>query len=151
MRRSDREITDRAELEEMLRTQQVLHLGLWDGAEPYVVPLNYGFDGTALYVHSALEGRKLDAMRAHSRVCFTVTGEQQVVPGEAPCGWSVKYRSIIGYGQARLLETPEEKAAGLNVIMRQLAGREFEFPAEALAKTAVIRIEITEMTGKSNY
>lgn len=150
MRRSDREITDRAELEEMLRTQQVLHLGLWDGVEPYVVPLNYGYDGTALYLHSALEGRKLEAMRDHPRVCFTVTAEQQVVPNEVPCGWSVKYRSIIGYGEARLLETAEEKAEGLNVIMRQFTGSDFEFPAEALPKTAVIRIEISELTGKSN-
>lgn len=150
MRRSDREIGDRAELDVMLRRQNVLHLGLCDGAEPYVVPMNYGYDGTALYLHSALEGRKIEAMRANPRVCFTVTAEQQVVPSDVPCGWSVKYRSLIGYGTATLLETAEEKAAGLNVLMRQFADRDFEFPPKALEKTAVIRIEISEMTGKTN-
>lgn len=150
MRRSDREISDRAELDAMLRRENVLHLGLCDGAEPYVVPMNYGYDGTALYLHSALEGRKIEALRANPRVCFTVTAEQQVVPSDVPCGWSVKYRSLIGYGTATLLETAEEKAAGLAALMRQFTDKSFQFPSEALAKTAVIRIEISEMTGKTN-
>lgn len=150
MRRADREITDQAELQAMLAGQKVLHLGLWDGQEPYVVPMNYGYDGTALYMHSALEGRKIEILRQGPRVCFTVTAEQQVVPAEVACGWSAKYRSIIGYGTATVLETPEEKAAGLDVIMRQFTDRSFEYKAEALAKTAVIRIDIAEMTGKDN-
>lgn len=150
MRRADREITDQAELQAMLAGQNVLHLGLWDGREPYVVPMNYGYDGEALYLHSALEGRKIEALRAYPRVCFTVTAEQTVVPAEVACGWSVKYRSVIGYGTARLLEGAEEKAAGLDVIMRQFTERKAEYRPEALAKTAVIRIEIEEMTGKSN-
>jgi hypothetical protein len=72
------------------------------------------------------------------------------VPAEVACGWSASYRSIIGYGTAVLLETAEEKAAGLDVLMRQFTDRKPEYRPEALAKTAVIRIEIEAMTGKSN-
>ena len=43
MRRADKAITDRGEIDEILGTAQVCHLALKDEPFPYVVPLNYGY------------------------------------------------------------------------------------------------------------
>ena len=43
MRRRDREVTDMNEILRILKTANVLHLGLTDGDMPYVLPMNYGF------------------------------------------------------------------------------------------------------------
>jgi uncharacterized protein len=58
MRRKDREITDRAEIDAILSEAVVCRLGLVDGSEPYIVPMCFGYDGTFLYLHSAPEASK---------------------------------------------------------------------------------------------
>ena len=72
MRRKDREITDPGEIRSILGRARVMHLGLYDGEYPYVVPLHYGFtfEGGALtlYAHCAKEGRKLDLIGRGARV-----------------------------------------------------------------------------------
>ena len=32
-------------------------MAMIDGDEPYLVPFSFGFDGGAIYVHTALDGR----------------------------------------------------------------------------------------------
>ena len=44
MRRKDREIVDITEILEIIGKADVLHLGLFDGEYPYVVPLHYGYE-----------------------------------------------------------------------------------------------------------
>ena len=46
-------------------------LGCVDDGEPYVVPINYVASEGHIYSHS-LAGRKVQAMRKHSRVCLQV-------------------------------------------------------------------------------
>lgn len=150
MRRVEREITDPEELDQILQQASLLHLGLHDGPEVYVVPLNYGYRAGALYLHSALEGRKIECLKRDPEVCFTIIAEQTVVPAAKPCGWSLRFRSIIGWGTARFLTTVEEKRAGLEVFMDQFTTGPHELPDEAVANTAVIRIDIKRLTGKRN-
>jgi uncharacterized protein len=64
------------------------------------------------------------------------------------CDWGVSFKSVIGTGTARILETPAEKRAGLDIIMAQYSGRSFTYPDEMLEKTAVIKVIVQEMTGK---
>ena len=45
MRRSDREITGRSRIDEIIRGCEVCHLGKADGGEPSVVPVSFGYDG----------------------------------------------------------------------------------------------------------
>ncbi len=41
----------------ILRRGTVLYLAMVDGGRPYVLPLSYGYDGSALYLHCAPAGR----------------------------------------------------------------------------------------------
>jgi len=38
----------------------------------------------------------------------------------------------------------------MNVIMGHYTGKEYDFPAQALARIVVIRVDVDEMTGKQN-
>lgn len=150
MRKKDREITDKTVLEELLKRARVCRLGLYDGEWPYVVPLNFAYDGGHLYIHSAPKGRKMDILRDHPRVCFEVDTEVELVAGERPCDYTTKYKSVIGLGQAVLLTEAAEKLDAIKILMRRHGGPEEGFRPEVLPITAVIRIDIESMTGKCN-
>jgi len=148
MRKSQREITDRAEIDAIIRRSQVCRLGLTDGHEPYVVPLCFGYDGEALYFHCAREGRKLDILRRNNRVCFEFDIVEGIIKNTQACGWGMRYRSVIGVGTAHLVEKNDEKIKGLAVIMNQYADGRFIFPDDAVSRTAVIKVIIESVSGK---
>lgn len=150
MRKKEREITDKTLLEQLLLRTRICRLGLFDGQWPYVVPVNYGYADGHLYVHSSAKGRKMEILRANPRVCFEIDLDVEVAAGERPCDYTTHYKSVIGFGRAVLLHDENEKLQGLRIIMRRHGGPQDGFRPEVLPKTAVIRIDIESMTGKSN-
>jgi nitroimidazol reductase NimA-like FMN-containing flavoprotein (pyridoxamine 5'-phosphate oxidase superfamily) len=148
MRRSEREIKDRAVIDAIIRQCLVCRLGLSDGEEPYVVPLCFGYDGEALYFHSASEGRKIDILRKNSRVCFEFDIPEGMREAEQGCRWGIKYRSVIGFGTAEIVDDQEGKRRALEIVMAQYSGKEYIFPEDVVTKTAVIKVVIARVTGK---
>jgi hypothetical protein len=149
MRRKDREIQDSGEIEALIERAAVCRLGLCYENVPYVVPLSFGYREGCLYFHSAKEGRKIDMIRRNRRVCFEIDTGVEVIPSEKPCDWGMEYASVIGFGEASLLEDPEEKTKGLDVILGHYSSRpSHEYPASVLEHTAVIKVQVQEMTGK---
>lgn len=151
MRKSEREITSRTEIDAVIRQCQVCRLGLVDGQEPYVVPMCFGYDGRVLFFHCAREGRKIDIMRRNSRVCFEFDILEKMIEAPAACNWGLRYRSVIGTGTAVMIEDLAGKRAALTRIMAQYAGdRPFHFPEEAVNRTAVFQVQIERITGKQS-
>lgn len=153
MRRTDREITDFDKMLEIMRDCDCCRLGLLDGNEVYIVPMNFGVRAenghAALYFHSACEGRKLDCLRNRPHIGFEMDTKHMLVEHETPCGYSFRYQSIIGSGTVSLIEGAAEKTAGLRCIMAHYSGREdWDFPQEALAHVSVLRLDITEWSCK---
>ena len=151
MRRKDRELTNMTDIEDILRKAFVCHLGLVDGDQPYVVPMNYAYIDGHIYLHGAAEGRKIDLIRKNSKVCFEMEryNREIIKSGDDPCDWGTSFRSVIGFGNAVLLEGAEEKSKALAAIVGRSDDRAFNFPEKMLSLTAVIDITITEMTGKA--
>jgi len=150
MRRKEREITDRAAMEAIIQETEVCRMGLCDGGTPYVVPMNFGYQDGKVYLHSALEGRKLDIIRKNPEVCLVFEADAKIESAPEACSFTTKYRSVMAWGKASIQEELEEKAFGMNVLMKHYTGTEFEFPAQALARLVVIRVDIEKMTGKQN-
>ncbi len=148
MRRKEKQIIKTADIEQILKQAQVCRLGFVDNNVPYIVPMNYGYQDQALYFHSAPAGRKIDLIRANPLVCFEVDELVKMNKAARACDWGVSFKSVIGTGTARILETPAEKKAGLDIIMAQYSDRSFTYPDEMLEKTAVINVIVQEMTGK---
>jgi len=151
MRRHEKQITDHGQLEALIAASQVCRLAMCDNGQPYLVPLCFGYRDSRLYFHSAGEGRKIDLLRRNPRVCFEFDLEPELVAGDKACGWTMRYRSVIGFGTAEILQDPAEIRFGLEVIMDQYAGGgPYEFAANAVEKTVVIRVAIEQMTGKQS-
>jgi len=149
MRRKDREITDRNALQAIMREAQVCRIGLSDDGAPYIVPMNFGLGENCLYLHCATEGRMLDILRKNDRVCFETDLLREIRQGPQPCGWGARYESVIGFGRALFVNGPDEKRAALDRIMDHYGAHgPYAYPDETLAKTAVIRIDIEQVTGK---
>lgn len=150
MRRADREIADRKEIEDILRRSTVCRLALIDAGRSYLVPLCFGYDAGVLYFHSAPVGKKIDLLKINRNVCFEFEVDAKPVPADTSCGWTMRYRSVIGFGIAGFVEDFGEKRAALDVIMRQYAEGTHEYSDETLRKTAVIKVEIREISGKKS-
>jgi hypothetical protein len=146
MRRADHRMPP-AECAALLERAEVLRLGLVDSDGPYVVPVNFGFDGERIWVHGPLEGRRIDAIAADPRVCFEAD-EGEIVRAARPCGFTSRFASVIGYGTARLLEGASEKRRGLDAIMRHYGSTGEGIPDEKLAITSVVEISIESLEGK---
>ena len=148
MRKSEREIKSREEIEAVVAKATVMYLGLVDGNLPYVVPLNYGYKDNRLYFHSAKEGRKLDVLRRNNNVCFTMSADQVFVEAEKGCNWAMKYRSVMGTGKAYFVEDVPEKVAALKLIMAHYSDKEYDFSEKEAGTVAVVRIDIDSLSGK---
>jgi len=150
LRRNDREIVDRAEMESILRASPVCRLGMADGNEPYVVPVCFGYEDGSFFVHSATEGEKIDILRRSPRVCIEVDLTAGPIRNENPCAWEMRYKCVICRGTARFLEHREEKKHALNIILEHYGSSADGFSDQALAKICVIRIDVDQMTGKQH-
>ena len=150
MRRKDREIADRPEMEQVLRSSPVCRLAMADGNDPYVVPLCFGYRDGSFYVHSAPEGLKIDVLRKNPRCCVEVDATEGAIRNDNPCSWEMRYKSVICSGTAVFIEDPGEKARALNCILEHYGGNPQQVPDSSLQKVCVIRIDIDRMTGKKH-
>ena len=77
---------------------------------------------------------------------------EELVLKEPACASTMLYESVCGTGRAFVVEGTEEKTEALTAIMRHYDKnkKEFEFGIKAVEKTTVIRLEVEEMTGKTN-
>ena len=152
MRRSEREITSRDEIDAILLRERTLRVAFAASNEPYVVPLSYGYDqkNGALYMHTAAIGRKLEFIARNPRVCFEVEGSTSLRPADKACAWGLDYESVIGYGDVSEVVDSEEKAHALRCLMRQQTGASttWTFVAKELSATRVWALLIDSVTGK---
>lgn len=152
MTRREFEITDMNEIRAILDKCLIVHIGMIDGDEPYVVPLNYGYtmeDGKlTLYLHGATEGRKINIMRTNPKVFFEMNCEVTPFEGKLACQYGTAYASIMGRGTAEVLENVEDKKKGLSLFMKTQTGKDFEFTDGMISTVSVMKIHVSEFTAK---
>ncbi len=154
MRRKDREVTDIGKILEIVEKAKVLHLGLFDGEFPYVVPLHYGFEYTdgilVFYLHSAKEGHKLDLIKENPNVCIELECDvSDISGGENPCKYSSTYASVMGRGKAETVQDVQEKIKGLKLLMENQTGRGFEIDEKMTSAVEVIKVVLSGFTAKA--
>ena len=155
MRRKEKEITDRQSIDEILRTAQTGYLGLNDSGQPYVVPVFFGYDGTSVYIHTALQGRKIDILKKESRTAFTASVGVDIVTSELACSFSAKYKSVMIEGSTELITEPSARIKALDIIMKkysedELDEAEFEYDPRQLDRTLVLKLSIKSVSGKQS-
>jgi uncharacterized protein len=152
MRRKDREIKEIADLELIISRSDVCRIALADKNIPYIVTLNFGYTGgesPCFWFHCANEGKKLDMMQKNNFVCFELDTDHEIYDGENGCDWGMKYSSVVGYGKLSIVKDKESRMYGLNCIMLHYSDRTwFAYDERVLDNTTILRMEVTEMTGK---
>lgn len=150
MRRTEKEITDESAIVAIIENAQVCRLAMVDGNTPYVVPLCFGYRDRSLYFHSALKGYKIDLLRKNPNVCFELESAAEAMAAEEACSWGMRYRSVVGFGQAVFIESTDEKRRALGIIMAQYDGKTYPFPDNKINATAVFKVKIESMSGKQS-
>lgn len=152
MTRRERQVTDINEIINILNKSKVLHLGLVDGDEPYVVPMNYGYefidDTLVMYLHGARRGRKLDLIRANPKVFYELDCDIVPFEGEVVCKYGITYSSVMGRGEAYIVDDVEEKKHALSVLMKTQTEKDFVFDDKLVSVVSVIKIVTKEYTAK---
>ena len=74
------------EIEQVLTSQLIGHLGCHAEGLTYVVPVSYAYDGEHVYGH-AVEGLKLALMRLNPKVCFQVDTMQDMANWQSVVAW----------------------------------------------------------------
>lgn len=152
MRRTDREITDPNEIYRIICKCESCTLALFDTDYPYAVPLSFGadFDGErfTLYFHSAPEGKKSELMRRNPHVAFSMDCSHEIVTNDKACKSYMDFESVCGRGIITILNE-RDKAAALNILMKHYTGKsEHNFDEATIKRTTVIRLDVTEISGK---
>jgi nitroimidazol reductase NimA-like FMN-containing flavoprotein (pyridoxamine 5'-phosphate oxidase superfamily) len=157
MRRKEKEIQSREVLEELLSSAPVCRIGLAPAADsegkygqdyPLVVPVHFAHAEGLIYVHSARQGRKIGMLRKNPRVCVEIDEFLGLKTADKACGYGTRFRSLIAFGTARILEETGEKRRALQLLMEKYSGRSFDFTERELEKVSVIEIRVEELTGK---
>lgn len=148
----EREITDPQQILHILNTARVLHLGMVDDGEPYVIPMNYGHvmenGKLTLYLHSSVTGRKLDVLRKNPKVFFSMECDINTFEGKLPCQYGMVYSSLSGKGTVTIVEDVAEKISAMTYLMKTQTGKDFTFNDRLVSIVSVIRIDVSSYIAK---
>lgn len=150
MRRSDKEITDRKAIEDIILRSKVCKLAMCEENRPYIVPLCFGFKNNTLYFHSAPKGKKIEILKKNPNVCFEFEIFTQIIKSAKACKWGMRYKSVIGFGKAGFITDDDLKRQAFDIIMNQYADGSFIYEDALLKSVIVINVEIQSMTGKQS-
>lgn len=151
MRRNDKKIESKEQIDAIIKASEVCRIAYANDNIPYLTPVSFGYDGEALFVHTAQEGRKIDFLRKNNYICFEFeTDVSTVTDDEVACKWTAAFKSVIGYGNMIELFEYEEKEYAINEIMKHYSGKTWGFNEKALRNVALWKIEIEELSGKQS-
>lgn len=155
MRRKDREVTDLIKIENIISRCTCCRIGFCDGAEVYIVPLNFGYetkDNTyTFYFHGAKEGRKIDLMQKNPIVGFEMDTDYVLKEADTACGYSARFQSIIGTGVVSIVSDSDEKGKGISLLMEHNTGQQnWDFDEKMMNAVMIFKLEVTKMSCKEH-
>ncbi len=119
---------------------------------PYGVPVHYCYsrEENCIFFHCAREGRKIDNILFCAQVSFLVVGPYEVIPEKT----TTRYESAIAFGEAEIVEDPQEKAAKLRTLCEKFAPGIPAITDDAMLisckNSHIVKIKLLSVTGKRN-
>lgn len=117
-----------------------------DNDYPYAVPINYVYNGTSIYIHSAAQGHKIDALERNPKCSLCIVDKDDVIPEE----FTSYFRSVIVFGKAHFVESTEDKVTALRLLGDKYSP-DIDPDAEIsrfIKTVCIVRIDIDRVTGK---
>lgn len=147
-----RNITLKEEIERIIKSCEVCNVAMIDlDDKPYVVPMNFGYNNNCIYLHSSPNGKKIDILKKHSSVCISFSTDHLLrwQSEKVACSYSMKYRSVLAFGQVEFVSIKEEKIAALNQIMKQYTDKEYKYSDPSVKEVMVYKVNIEKMEGRA--
>lgn len=147
-------MTDRKEMYEIIEKADYCHMAVCRDHSPYVIPMNYGFSGGKIYLHSANQGLKIDILKENPYVCISIMQGAELKKSSSPCKYSMRYQSILIYGKAQFLAEGDKKREALKQIIlhhdRDTGQDQWDLNHDSPDFLTIIQVEIEKITGKKS-
>jgi nitroimidazol reductase NimA-like FMN-containing flavoprotein (pyridoxamine 5'-phosphate oxidase superfamily) len=153
-RHSDREVHDRLNVNALLDSQYVAHVGFIDPDinSPFVVPMGFARDENRILIHGSTGSRIMIAIAKEIDLCVTITQLNAIVVARSAFNSSMNYESVMIFGKARVLNE-EEKDVALEAIITKLVPGLWEY-GRALTKkesaaTMIVELSLEKISAKA--
>ena len=142
-------ICEKEIIQYVLKNAKVTRIAMSINDEPYIVPMNYGYDKNCLYLHTGDFGKKIDILNQNNKICFEMDINHELVKSDRACKWSMKFLSVIGFGNAIFLEDKYQKLEALKLLMNHYSNDiNYEFDEEEINKVNIIKVMIDSITAR---
>ncbi len=144
-------IEDKQRIESVIQACEVCFAGFTDlEGNPYVIPMNFGYENGVVYLHSGPEGGKIKMLERNNRICITFSHGHKLVYQHAKvgCSYSMRSESAMCRGKVEFIEDGDEKRKALDIIMRHYTENEVAYSDPAIRNVRVWKVAVEQMTGK---
>lgn len=154
MRRKDLEVTDSAEIFDIIDRCSILHIGINDSPAPYIVPVNFGYTAgggnITFYFHTAdADTRKTRLLARNPVVSFEAECDVEIIKRKSSCSCTTAYSSIMGIGKAEIIIGDESRREALDCIMFCNGFKGVpEYPEDVFKRAALYKITVSEISAK---
>lgn len=156
VKRRDRAVEDEAWIVDLLSRAPIANLATVHAGQPFINSNLFVYDRErhVIYMHTARYGRTRANVEGEERVCLSVSEMGRLLPAAEALEFSVEYSGVTVFGQAQIVEEPEEATYGLQLLLDKYfphlrPGEHYRgIVPEELARTAVYRITVEEWSGK---
>jgi len=138
------------QIEDLLKEQVTGRISCQADGIPYIVPINYFYDGTHIFCHSSM-GKKIEIMRKNPRVCFQVDDIVSVF----------RWRSVVALGKFEEITDVAEKERAMQGLIHRImpfANNPKDHPSHAIAENEndiatrveliLFKINLVQKTGR---
>ena len=143
---------DRNVIDAILDAGLVAHVGIVDDGQPFVLPCAYARRGDELLLHGSVASRLFRTAAANRSICATVTLLDGIVIARSTFESSMRYRSVVVLGEARVLDDHDDKGMALEALSEHLIpGRTAEARPMLdveIRQTSVIALSLAEAAAK---
>lgn len=144
---------DRAAVNAILDEALICHVGIvTEEGYPVVIPTIHARAGDTVYIHGSAASRLLRSMRAGDEICLTVTLLDGLVVARSAFHNSMNYRSVVIMGAPRIVDSPAEKLAALEIVTNHIIPDRWADSRQVLEKeikgTLVAALDLGEASAK---
>ncbi len=144
-------LEEKERIEQVIRSCSICFVGMADSeGNPYVLPMNFGYEEGVIWLHSAQEGHSISILEKNPRVCITfcTNPELKWQDEQVACSYRMLADSILCRGRVQFEEVDEVKVKALHSIMRQYSDREFSYSAPAVRNVKIWKVEVEELSAR---
>lgn len=142
-----------------LKEVKVAHIATSSDGQAFVNPTTFWYDEAdhQIVFHSNVAGRVRSNIELNPKVSLEASELGKFLPSNVALEFSLQFRSVVIFGEARLVDDPVEERRLLYGLIGKYfpsmsAGKEFrEITDKELRATSIYVIEIESWSGKENW